>query len=118
MLLNPKTSQTPKELYSANNYRYSIMMEFMWMLMEFQERMFKAIPLTSSVREQRLLLLHPDCVSNCVFNASSFPGIKVRTENEIAATKGIVGFEFSRNTGFRALRVNDIKKLLTKQDKE
>ena len=118
MLLGPKTNQAPKELYSVNNYRYSIMMEFMWMLMEFQDRIFRAMPLISNIKGQRLLLLHPDCVSDCVFNSSEFPGIRVRTENGIAATSGIVGFEFSRDTGFRALRADDITKFVTEQDKE
>ena len=94
------------------------MVKFMWMLLELQDRIFKTIPLTSSIKEQLLLLLHPDCVSDCVFNASAFPGIKERAENGITTTSGIVGFEFGRDTGFRALRADDIEKLVAKWDKE
>ena len=77
--------------------------------------MFRAAPLGADYK--RLVLLHPDCVTDGVVDASEFPGIAERDSTNSSGDK-IFGFEFGANGAFTALRVKELKRLLKAEGKE
>ena len=60
---------------------------------------------------KHLVLLHPGCVIDGVVDASEFPGIAERDSNYPSGDK-ILGFEFSADGVFTAIRVKELKKFI------